>query len=480
MVGAIGMFAGSKLFTKASVADFYPSSCLGTWELPQNAQGAPETFPAGKTKISKENAAYYDGAITTEIFCGNFLPEGYEAQGDITSVALTLVWNIEGETTSTSEAANPEGESPAAGESTPEIVPATEEEIPTATQRSVTGNFFTLFRSRFFPNADAQEEPAPVPETVTPPPPVEEPTPAEDVFPEVVASPPPADENPSIPEEEVNVPPEETVTPPIEEPKEPEASSTEPVLEVPAPEPPPIVLPSPDESFLAIEYTLDGTTWFELAKVNPQNLPQLTLSLPVNVWDDLRNIQVRVRAIETSLNPVPRVFLDGMLIEIQYEIPPGATIEEATSLLPDGQSEAAIFNVRFDALTITEPTTLQEASSGSPQALVNPFTKLEEKRCVPLKNMTVIRSDTVYAYWEGDLTSAHSDFGGKAVEGVVDWGIDPTGNHGCGITIHATGTFHFLKVKNDPERITCSDNISYEECKIISQEEVDVEVNAGD
>lgn len=387
-IGALGVFAGSGLFTKASVADFYPSSCLGTWEFTQNAQGAPETFPVGDVQISKENSAYYNGATTTEIFCGSFVPEVYEEKGDITSVALTLVWKTEDLTTTgtvpveseiplgptTGENTSTPASDTGVGTSSDPAPTVPEETTSTTTSRSTVKQFIAFLKSRFLESADAEEVPTPAPEAQTPPPPAEAPVSTETTPP---AS-PPADSvippetvtSPAPPTEGVPTPSETTTTPNTGETDlntveavTSTTTSTEPITETS--EPAPILPPSPDENFLAIEYTLDGTTWFELAKANPQNLPQLTLSLPVSSWDDLRNVQVRVRAIETSLNPIPRVLLDGMLIETHFM--------GDSSLFGDGTPEFSAPDSNLDPEKKSSVEQSLEAEIGSPTVLSSQF-----------------------------------------------------------------------------------------------------------
>lgn len=86
---------------------------------------------------------------------------------------------------------------------------------------------------------------------------------------------------------------------------------------IPAPAP-----EQPDQNFLELDYSLDGETWIPIQKVNPENWQDLTITLPISSWDDLKNVQVRVTQIPTLLDPVPHVYLDGMLLEAHYDVPP--------------------------------------------------------------------------------------------------------------------------------------------------------------
>lgn len=80
--------------------------------------------------------------------------------------------------------------------------------------------------------------------------------------------------------------------------------------------------PATDNNFLEVSYSLDGTAWIDLAKVSPDNWQNFTATLPIANWDDLKNLQIRIQRIPTALQQIPTVYLDGMFIEVHYEIPP--------------------------------------------------------------------------------------------------------------------------------------------------------------
>jgi hypothetical protein len=84
--------------------------------------------------------------------------------------------------------------------------------------------------------------------------------------------------------------------------------------------------PPPDDNFLKVSYSLDGQTWIDLATVNQDNWQNFTATLPVTSWDDLKKLQVRIEGIPTALTQIPKVYLDGMFVEVHYEIPPASPI----------------------------------------------------------------------------------------------------------------------------------------------------------
>ena len=60
LVVVLAVFGAGKFFTRAEVADFYPSVCLGTWRNVQNAQGELETFgAAAQTEFTEDNSAVF-------------------------------------------------------------------------------------------------------------------------------------------------------------------------------------------------------------------------------------------------------------------------------------------------------------------------------------------------------------------------------------------------------------------------------------
>ncbi len=97
------------------------------------------------------------------------------------------------------------------------------------------------------------------------------------------------------------------------------------------------VASTPDENFLQISYSTDGTTWIPIQKVNEANWKDLTITIPVNDWVDLSKLQVRIASIQTSLQVVPPVYLDGMMVEVHYLVGP---MENGGGASPSGNVPA--------------------------------------------------------------------------------------------------------------------------------------------
>ncbi|MEK7188083.1 MAG: hypothetical protein AAB691_04530, partial [Patescibacteria group bacterium] len=79
----------------------------------------------------------------------------------------------------------------------------------------------------------------------------------------------------------------------------------------PLPEPPP-----PDDRFLILSYSIDGQNWFELKRIGMNDWRNLTVDLPVRSWGDLKNVQIKITGTPSTLQVIPPVFLDGILVEV--------------------------------------------------------------------------------------------------------------------------------------------------------------------
>ncbi len=71
-----------------------------------------------------------------------------------------------------------------------------------------------------------------------------------------------------------------------------------------------------------MSYSTDGTTWIPIQKVNEANWKDLTITIPVTDWTDLSKLQIRIASIPTSLQVIPPVYLDGMMVEVHYVVGP--------------------------------------------------------------------------------------------------------------------------------------------------------------
>ncbi len=314
------VFAVNKLFTRAEVTDFYPQTCLGTWQNPVNSQGEPENFNLASSSFSENNSAVFTSA-TDKIFCGKFLPDDYAAEGDIKNVGLTLVWNIEGVV-----ASQPAVER---GEVETNMATSSESGGASTSARYKSGDFnqSVSFLSRFVGRVFAQE----MSSTVAMPDQVQVSIPtssgSDQVIKEEIQVPATGAENLPIPKEEQK-PADENLIAPEAQSENPASdsnisnSSPDQITEESSSSTPVIIPSAPDNNFLKVSYSFDGQNWFELSKVSGDNWKNLTINLPNVSWDDLRHLQISVEGIPTTLEKLPKVFLDGMLLEIQYDVPP--------------------------------------------------------------------------------------------------------------------------------------------------------------
>ncbi len=386
LVLAGGIFWGiRKLSTRAEVSDFFPLTCLGSWQNPANAQGQPESLGTSSAAITADNAAVYDPTSPlTQIFCGAFVPPDYKTEGDVKNVGLTLVWNIPGLATTTDEGtatSTATGTVPAASATT------TTTTTPTTTAPEATSTSW-LFNTRLLnvAFADTTDTVSTVPtssdtNTAPPTPPLPPSESTSTLAPATSSSEPGTTTAPTTTasaativetttptvaatstatatttEAGATTTPSSTVimAPPItatlapitstvtstatgtDVTVPPEASTTTSSAPVFAPPPP------PDDNFLEVSYSVDGQTWVEFAKVGPDNWQNFTATLPVTSWDDLKKLQVKIEGIPTTLQQIPKVYLDGMFVEVHYEIPsviemtntPTSTDEEASSTAP--------------------------------------------------------------------------------------------------------------------------------------------------
>ena len=357
VVAVVVLVLGARqLLTRAEVADFFPAACLGEWDNSHLAQGEPESFGNDEDSPNETNSGIYNGtqASLSRIFCGRFVPDDFSATGEIKNVGLTLVWRV-GERVEMSDPEQPQSGNGAGktqatstsnNEETPIIIPETTLETETITT------------STEIVSPAISDEPAESTQATT----------STTSFLRVVSPPNPrelknilsfagfgrafAQADAAVSDIDTAIP-----APPIEIKLEPVTTTTEEVAvaeqvaTVAGPEifelPPP---PPPDENFLKLSYSVNGNDWFELSRINPQNWQNFTVPVSVVKWDELGNLQIRIEGIETSLAEIPKVYLDGMFVEVIYEIPAPITI------------------ISLNEDSLTQNAAKEPDSAGSPQA----------------------------------------------------------------------------------------------------------------
>ncbi|MDO8469700.1 MAG: hypothetical protein Q7S84_01610 [bacterium] len=130
----------------------------------------------------------------------------------------------------------------------------------------------------------------------------------------------------------------------------------------------------PDENFLAVTYSMDGRTWFELGRVNLTNWEHFTVELPITTLDALSHLQVRIERISTTMEPYPEVHLDGMFLEMRYT----RSLSIADLMNEDKDAEKKPREVEQPTIVTTIPSNVplldsEFTSIGSQACSIEPF-----------------------------------------------------------------------------------------------------------
>jgi hypothetical protein len=291
------LFIGIRQFsTRAEVQDLYPTTCLGNWQNVANAEGVPETLNVPSPSFSPDNSAAYD-ASGTEIYCGGFLPPSFATSGQITNVGLTLVWQIEDAPTSSTMTATTTAESTVSEtSSTPDITTASSSDDATDTTDVTDTSVATTTDDVSTPTSTPVPTPTPAPDPTTD---SSSTSFIRRLIPFAFAD--DADSGTILSASTTTTIASDT-----------DASNTA----ITAVEQP---VSTPDDNFLDVSYSTDGQTWISVGEVNMSNWQNFTVTLTVSDWTDLQNLQVRVEGIPTTQDPIPPIYLDGMLLEVHYD-----------------------------------------------------------------------------------------------------------------------------------------------------------------
>lgn len=400
VVAAVSFLGIKNLLTRGEVKDFYATTCLGSWDNPTAAQGIPETTVATSSLFSADNSAVYS-VSGTQIYCGGFLPSDFSTSGTLTSVTLSLVWQVgdtpyvaapssttiitsstddsvsstDDDTSSTTNLASSTDvdsstDLTSSTSTFPWVTPSsTLDASTTDTDTSSTStdsstdsssptsflpfrSFFASIINRAFAQDDSDasdtgdttdnssDDDSSDTTTVSPQPSQQSSSTISTVVPTstpvVVASDTTASDTTSDNSDTTD----SSSTPIILGPPlianlstdsstaSTTSSDTVPdddganVIIIPSSTVPAIPPPAPDGNFLEVSYSTDGQLWIQLAEVNIENWPNLTVALPITSWADLQNLQIKVQGIPTTQDPVPPVYLDGMVVEAHYDAAP--------------------------------------------------------------------------------------------------------------------------------------------------------------
>lgn len=329
--------------TRAEKAQFYPTSCLGGWQNPQNAEGKPDLAEdAELNKFTEANSAVLRNAIS-EIYCGGFegkIPEETTPRRAL----LKLSWAVKLPSEEIQINQEPEinNQELNNGEQDSEIESQESEKDEGVSENNVdepeiqSENKNNPENSPIEKTEEIQTSPEPSSDS--------EPGAEENIegaeepvsFWKKLITSAFAQEDESSAQTTNNT--QESDNPTTETASDSNLQSSN-ALEIQAP----ALLPEND--FLEILYTLDGLIWKRLAKVNHANWRNLIIEIPNFTWEDISKVQFSLRSLSIVDTPI-NIYLDGMWVEVDYgkeEIEEEPNEIEETSLifgdLPDFDKE---------------------------------------------------------------------------------------------------------------------------------------------
>ena len=362
IITIIGSFSG---FARADVATFYPSTCLGGWEHPENVEGAPSlTSDSPSSDFTSENSALMQQS-TDALYCGGFkgevpdntkptrfrislllsVDDGSVVHGDVqpSDNSITAPINTSPNSSNSSpdttpippDITAPTDTSPSApipDVSTPPVPdptatpPAPDSTTPAPTpptDNTPQSFFYNLFSNIAFAQDSTTMTSA---DTLSPPSLSTDSTSATDVA--------PATDSTSIP----------VVAPTVTSPTDSSSNvSTTPTT---------LVTTATTDQFLEVDYTLDGTNWNILGNISRSNWKNNSFDIPLSQWTNLENLQIAVKTLPTFDDP-STVYLDSMAVSVDYDNI-AALVKPPTVLLKD--SASVISSDKIDFSSDEEPT----------------------------------------------------------------------------------------------------------------------------
>jgi hypothetical protein len=306
-----GIF-GYLFVSRADVAYFYPSACLGGWKNPQNAQGKPDLGGNAAPEEFDENNSAVLRNVISQFFCGNL--EGETPQDSLPKKAvLKFSWvvktdlenesptNIEEQSTSTLiqviEATTTNIQDNSNNVNTENTPDNNNSSTPTFFWQAVKN-----FASQGINLALAETE-----EIIS----ENQEQPSGVATEQATSS---TEQATSSTEQATPATTSEQAT------SSAQTTSSESIISSSTIYSEPTVSPvSPiDEPFLEILYSLDGSNWQSLGKVSTKNWQNLELEIPNFEWEDLPNLQISIQSL-SPVEFVPTVYLDGIILNVEYE-----------------------------------------------------------------------------------------------------------------------------------------------------------------
>jgi hypothetical protein len=305
----IGLFATKIVFTNARVSFFYPTSCLGGWQNPIHATGAPEVSEGGT--YTKENSAVVSDTLA-QIFCGAFSGE-LPADALPKKVKVRFSWS--------------QGISLPVTEILPDVFATSSENVIKMTEEENPVLVIPIER---------QSEPEPLQEVLQEGP--VDTSPQEQASPDTNSQEVETPTTPEVPAQEGSAPqsrgsqfisnlfftvahaqesqeevPQESIADVVQEVEietkleEKLATTSEEIL----------------ESLIEVLYTLDGTQWRTLGYIDSIS-NDIEFELPTDIFtsvEDLQKVQIALHVLSTTGAREP-IFLDSLWLEVRYDTLP--------------------------------------------------------------------------------------------------------------------------------------------------------------
>jgi hypothetical protein len=435
----MGIFVRFLLVGFATTADFYSSSCLGSWDNVQNALGKPDLNPfSPASDYTPLNSAVFSTS-SAQMFCGNFSGatdiSGLEGK-NFQSAQLVLSWYValanqqiisggggsdsggagNGDSSgdassttnidfSTSTASSSDETLSASSSSTDTLSDGDTATSTTQTSTSTDASDSSDAASATTTSTDIVTTP-PATDTTTPPasPDITTPDQTPPANPESGASSwlyhfiPVAFADDSSTTSEmvassvvVGVPSTTTIPTPI-------TVNTQSFQN--------IVLPSSTPGdFLGVVYSTDGVTWQPLVDIHNENWQTGRYQIPITSWDGLRHLQIAF--VGLGAPNAPKIFLDAVGVEVSYVDTPEATTDIAPSADQAQSDASSTANVQEQAQSSPENILQQQAVSDSDifqqgsnqQCVVAPFSQaVSPRRYCEVRPRTFFRPHDAIEY----------------------------------------------------------------------------------
>jgi len=323
-----GLFSESG---KAGVANFYATQCLGGWENPSNASGEPTLKEDAEGSTFNSNNAAVLNNTQGDLYCGGFtgsLPENTDPE----KISLKIRWTMDDGEVSHDVDPLADFVDPAQEEA----IQTSEEQIDTPVELlPVDEEPQVLLPIIIIPESEAPAE-APAPQDTPQPAPAPESAPAPQgessegafnfrLFKTARAQEEVIEQTDSV--EQVDTV-EQTVVDQVDN-----------VEQVDSIESAEVSVESPEVAhFMAIEYSVDGSTWIPFTKISRADWRSGEYVFPENAffWSDVDKLQVRLTSL-ASIDSPKVIYVDAMWLDVAYQ-----TVEPDPLPQPDFSKDTVI------------------------------------------------------------------------------------------------------------------------------------------